>query len=95
MTVLNEVPAPSVHGRMQGTRACDGSAAMPARHDRSLTPTDFSALKTEVIRAAVELSDAQLMDLTDALHSVMRLRRPGRPIGRPTGWLEDESPYIV
>ena len=35
------------------------------------------------------------MDLTDALHSMMRLRRPSRPIGRPTGWLEEESPYIA
>ncbi len=68
---------------------------MPERHDRRLTTADFAALKTEVLRAAVELSDDQLMDLTDALHSVMRLRRPSRPIGRPSGWLEEESPYIL
>jgi hypothetical protein len=67
---------------------------MPARAHRRLSTEDFSALKTEVVRAAVELSDEQLMDLTDALHSMMRLRRPSRPIGRPTGWLEEESPYI-
>lgn len=68
---------------------------MPARAHRRLSSDDFSALKTEVVRAAVELSDEQLMDLTDALHSMMRLRRPSRPIGRPTGWLEEESPYIA
>jgi hypothetical protein len=72
-----------------------GSLQMPATADRRLSSGDFAALKTEIVRAAVELSDDQLMDLTDALHSMMRLRRPGRPIGRPTGWLEEESPYFA
>jgi len=62
--------------------------------ERKLPPSAYAALKSEVVRAAVELSDAQLMDLTDALHGLMRLRRPGRPIGRPDGWLEAESPYL-
>ena len=61
---------------------------MPAPAHRELPPPTYAALKTEVVRAAVELSDDQLMDLADALHSLMRLRRPGRPIGRPDGWLE-------
>jgi len=61
---------------------------------RCLCPADFAALKTEVIRAGVELSTEQLMELADTLHSLIRLRRPGRPIGRPAGWLEAESPYI-
>jgi len=68
---------------------------MPARADRELPAPAYAALKTEVVRAAVELSDDQLMDLADALHSLMRLRRPGRPIGRPEGWLEAESPYFA
>ena len=68
---------------------------MPVRADRELPTPAYAALKTEVVRAAVELSDEQLLDLTDSLHSLMRLRRPGRPIGRPEGWLEAESPYFA
>ena len=67
---------------------------MPVHAHRALPPPAYAALKTEVVRAAVELSDEQLLDLADALHSLMRLRRPGRPIGRPEGWLEAESPYL-
>jgi hypothetical protein len=61
--------------------------------ERCLRPENFAALKAEVIRAAVELSDEQLMALTEALHSMMRLRRPGRPISHDAGWLVEESPY--
>lgn len=68
---------------------------MAASPDRRLCPDAFAALQAEVLRAAVELSDEQLMALTDALHSLRRLRRPGRPISRDAGWmLEDESPYL-
>ncbi|MFC7377089.1 hypothetical protein [Brevundimonas sp. GCM10030266] len=63
--------------------------------DRRLAPDDFAALRAEVIRAAVELSDEQLMDLTDALHGLRRLRRPGRPVSHASGWLEEESPYLA
>jgi hypothetical protein len=68
---------------------------MPAAVHRQLTTPAYAALKIEVARAAVELSDEQLMDLADTLHSLMRLRRPGRPIGRPDGWLEAESPWFA
>lgn len=68
---------------------------MTACPDRSLCPENFTALKVEVIRAAVELSDAQLMELSDTLHSMIRLRRPGRPISDDAGWMvEAESPYL-
>ncbi|HEY0927677.1 hypothetical protein [Brevundimonas sp.] len=68
---------------------------MTACPDRSLCPENFTALKAEVIRAAVELSDAQLMELSDTLHSMIRLRRPGRPISDDAGWMvEAESPYL-
>lgn len=63
---------------------------MHALKDRRLTDEDFSALKAEVLRAAVELSDEQLHDLTDALHAVHRFRRPGRPVRNPDGWVTDE-----
>ncbi|WP_420480180.1 hypothetical protein [Brevundimonas sp. FT23028] len=67
---------------------------MSASFDRHLCPDHFCALKAEVIRAAVELSDAQLMELSDALHSMLRLRRPGRPITDDAGWMVDgETPY--
>ncbi|HWW12533.1 MAG TPA: hypothetical protein VN018_08445 [Brevundimonas sp.] len=68
---------------------------MTSPPERDLCPEKFTALKAEVIRAAVELSDEQLMALSDALHSMIRLRRPGRPISHVSGWLEEESPYIV
>jgi hypothetical protein len=67
---------------------------MPSPVRELPTPT-YAALKGEVLRAAVELSDEQLMDLADSLHSLMRLRRPGRPIGRTDGWLEAESPWFA
>jgi hypothetical protein len=68
---------------------------MTSPPERGLCPETFTALKAEVIRAAVELSDEQLMALSDALHSMIRLRRPGRPISHDSGWLEEKSPYIV
>jgi hypothetical protein len=58
--------------------------------DRCLSAESFAALKAEVLRAAVELSDDQLIDLTEALHVMIRLRRPGRPIRHPDGWVTDE-----
>jgi len=58
--------------------------------DRHLAPQAYDQLRAEVLRAGVELSDAQLLDLTDALHGLMRLRRPGRPVRNPDGWVTDE-----
>lgn len=58
--------------------------------DRRLPPEAYSSLRAEVLRAAVELSEDQLADLTDALHGVIRLRRPGRPLRNPDGWVTDE-----
>lgn len=58
--------------------------------DRCLDVENYSALKAEVLRAAVELSDEQLLDLTDALHVILRLRRPGRAVRNPDGWVTDE-----
>lgn len=53
----------------------------------------FEALKAEVMRAAVELSDAQVLELADGLHGLLRLRRPGRPISDPEGWLDADPPW--
>jgi hypothetical protein len=53
----------------------------------------FDALKAEVMRAAVELSDDQLLDLADGLHGLLRLRRPGRPISDPDGFLDRDPPW--
>jgi hypothetical protein len=58
--------------------------------ERHLPSEAYEALRAEVLRAAVELSDAQLMELTDTLHGVIRLRRPGRPLRNPDGWVTDE-----
>lgn len=63
---------------------------MPGRTDRCLRAENYAALKAEVLRAAVELSEEQLLDLTDALHVILRLRRPGRAVRNPDGWVTDE-----
>jgi hypothetical protein len=63
---------------------------MSAPIHRSLAVESFTALKAEVLRAAVELSDEQLSDMTESLHAMVRLRRPGRPIAHPEGWLAEE-----
>ena len=58
--------------------------------DRRLATAAYDKVRAEVLRAAVELSDDQLLELTDALHGVIRLRRPGRPLRNPDGWVIDE-----
>ena len=58
--------------------------------DRRLATAAYDKVRAEVLRAAVELSDDQLLELTDALHVVIRLRRPGRPLRNPDGWVTDE-----
>jgi len=58
--------------------------------DRRLAAGAYDRVRAEVLRAAVELSDDQLLELTDALHGVIRLRRPGRPLRNPDGWVTDE-----
>jgi len=58
--------------------------------ERRLPADAYEQLRAEVLRAAVELSELQLLDLTDALHGVIRLRRPGRPLRNPDGWVTDE-----
>ena len=58
--------------------------------DRRLATAAYDKVRAEVLRAAVELSDDQLLELTDALHGVIRLRRPGRPLRNPDGWVTDE-----
>lgn len=63
---------------------------MTGSPERCLQTEAYEQLKAEVLRAAVELSEAQLCDLTEALHGVIRLRRPGRPIRHPDGWVTDE-----
>jgi hypothetical protein len=64
---------------------------MTAHDDRPGTSeAAYEALKAEIMRAAVEMSCAQVMDLTDSLHCVLRLRRPGRPV-HSDGWREAEA----
>lgn len=57
--------------------------------DSGLHPNHFAAVRTEIVRTSATLSDEQLLDLADALHSQIRLRRPGRPIRSPEAWVED------
>ena len=48
--------------------------------ERRLAAATYEKVRAEVLRAAVELSDDQLLELTDALHDVIRRRR--RPDSR-------------
>lgn len=57
----------------------------------ALSHAAFNALKTEVVRASGGMSGQQLLDLADCLHSILRLRRPGRPVRDAAGWREPES----
>lgn len=57
---------------------------------RGLSPEAYDRVRAEVLRAAVELSDEQLIDMTEALHGLIRLRRPGRPLRNPDGWVDEE-----
>ena len=50
--------------------------------ERRLAAATYEKVRAEVLRAAVELSDDQLLELTDALHDVIRRRR--RPDSRTT-----------
>ncbi len=63
---------------------------MGGLNGRGLPTEAYENLRGEVLRAAVELSDEQLTDLTEALHGLIRLRRPGRPLRNPDGWVADE-----
>ena len=63
---------------------------MGRKMERRLPTAAYAELRAEVLRAAVELSEDQLIDLTEALHGVIRLRRPGRPMRNPDGWVTDE-----
>ena len=59
-----------------------------------LEPARYAALRAEVVRTAAVLTDKQLLDLADALHSVIRLRRPGRPIRRADGWADEPRSFV-
>lgn len=50
--------------------------------ESGLHPSHYAALRAEVVRTGAILTDDQLVDLADALQSLIRLRRPGRPIRR-------------
>lgn len=64
---------------------------MTAWNDRQgKSDAAYEALKAEIMRAAGELSCEQVMDLADALHCIMRLRRPGRPV-HCDGWRNAEA----
>ena len=58
--------------------------------ESGLHPSHFAALRSEILRTGAELSHEQLLDLTHALQSQIRLRRSGRPIRRVNTWVEDE-----
>lgn len=58
--------------------------------ESGLHPSHYAAVRAEVVRTGAILTDDQLLDLADALHSLIRLRRSGRPVQRTDAWVEDE-----
>lgn len=56
-----------------------------------LDDSRYEALKAQLMAATPALSREQLMDLTDALHAVIRLRRPRRAVANATGWIGQET----
>ena len=60
------------------------------RPGSGLHPSHFAALRIEILRTAADLSEEQLLDVADALRSVIRLQRPGRPIRRHDAGVENE-----
>jgi len=55
-----------------------------------LHPERYRALRAEIVKSSAILTDEQLLDLADVLHSLIRLRRPGRPIRRTDAWMDDQ-----
>lgn len=51
----------------------------------------YEALKEQLMAATPVLSRDQLLDLADALHAVIRLRRPGRAASDVAGWITPEK----
>lgn len=48
---------------------------------RGLHPSHYAALRTEILRTGIELSDRQLRDIADALQIEVGLRRSRDPAG--------------
>ena len=55
-----------------------------------LQSSRYAVLRAEIVRAGESLTEAQLLDLADSLHGLIRLRRPHRSIRRPEAWIADE-----
>lgn len=59
-----------------------------------LDQSRYEALKAQLMAATPALSRAQLMDLADALHAVIRLRRPGRAVGDIASWIGQKNRFV-
>lgn len=55
-----------------------------------LNESRYEALKEQLMAATPVLSRDQLLDLADALHAVIRLRRPGRAVSDVADWIAPE-----
>ena len=48
--------------------------------DRPMADRSFSELRTELLNTSTKLSCHQLLDLADLFHTVIRMRKPHRPL---------------
>ncbi|MDQ8027412.1 hypothetical protein [Brevundimonas sp. GCM10030266] len=51
-----------------------------AANDQSMPETQFTALRAELLRVSGKMSCTQALDLADLLHTVIRMRKPHRPL---------------
>jgi hypothetical protein len=72
---------------------CLGPTSATTRLRWSAASTEERAQAWVELNEAIrlrELSPEQLLNLTDALHSLIPLGRPGQPIVRHDAWVKDE-----
>lgn len=48
--------------------------------DKPMAQQSFAALRAELLKTSTQLSCHQLLDLADLFHTVIRLRKPHRPL---------------
>ncbi|RYG19975.1 MAG: hypothetical protein EON96_01920 [Caulobacteraceae bacterium] len=48
--------------------------------DQSMPEAEFVTLRTELLRLSSHMSCSQTLDLADLLHTVIRMRKPHRPL---------------
>lgn len=51
-----------------------------AATDQSLSDDQFTEVRSALLKVSSQMSRSQALDLADLLHTVIRMRRPQRPL---------------